>query len=157
MSVFWTQQMFNLFGLGGSGSWDRSTKAFDNVTDATANEMGDTLRAVFSSGDTLQRGMVDLFLAPLGLVNWNGASDRENGRRAGSDRSRSENGGRRGSGWADAAAGFAQAGADIVQAAADTTVKATRRASQAVVDQAPPQSGATPRSSDPSLGWGPMP
>jgi hypothetical protein len=70
MSVFWTQQMFNLMGLGGSGSWQRSTRALDNVIDATAGEMGDTMRAVFRGGDTLQRGLVDVFLAPFSFGSW---------------------------------------------------------------------------------------
>jgi hypothetical protein len=92
MSVFWTQQMFNFLGLGGSGSWDRSTRAFTNITEATADEMGTTMRALFRGGDTLQRGMVDLFLAPFSFGNWCGGT-RDGGRRGG------ENGGDRG--WRD--------------------------------------------------------
>jgi len=80
MSVFGVQQTWNLLGLGGNGSWNRSTSSFNHVTEATSKELGDTMRAVFHSGDSLQRGMVDLFLAPFSLGNWgcNGNRDSNN-------------------------------------------------------------------------------
>ena len=149
MSVFCTQQMFNLFGLSGSGAWDRSTKSFKNVTDATTNEMGETMRAVFRGGDTLQRGVVDLFLAPLSVVNWgNGA--RENG----ADNGRSDrNNGAGGTGnWRDTASRTAQTGADA-RAQADAAARTARQ--QPPSSQ--PRGPSAPPSSDPSLGWGPMP
>jgi hypothetical protein len=164
--------MFNFFGLGGAGSWDRSTRAFTNVTEATTNEMGDTMRALFRGGDTLQRGMVDLFLAPFNIGNpcGGGARDRvrrdgdnDRGRRSADETRRGDWGdparggwGDRGrdAGWADAAARAASAGADAVQAGVDAAARAVRRAPQEV--PSPPQPSA-PAASDPSLGWGPMP
>ena len=151
MSVFWTQQFFNLVGLGGQGSWNRSTRAFSNVTEATTDEMGETMRAVFRGGDTLQRGMVDLFLAPLGFLNGGGSGPRAAGGAAGPAR----NGGA--GGWIDAATRMAQAGADVVQATVDTTTRATRRAADSTTGAAQQQRPSAPPSSDPSLGWGPMP
>jgi hypothetical protein len=179
MSMFWTQQMFNMMGLGGSGSWNRSARSMNNVTEATTNEMGDTLRAVYRSGDTLQRGMVDLFLAPFSFGNWCGGNggrqeDSRGGSDWGPDRHRwddavRKDAGRRGdgtrdmgwserprSGWGETAARAANAGMDAVQAAVDNTARATRRATEAMTSQRPPQSSAPP-ASDPSLGWGPMP
>ena len=195
MSVFWTQQMFNFFGLSGSGAWDRSTRSFNNVTEATTNEMGDTMRAVFRGGDTLQRGMVDLFMAPFSAGNWGGngsstGSGNGHGTGAGSvnantygnastsgNASGTRNGygaaGGRGNnnnnssgGWADTAARVVQAGADVTRMTADVTratADAAARATRPTTQQAPQQrqqpqnpSGAPP-SSDPSLGWGPMP
>ncbi len=165
MSVFCTQQMFNLLGLGGRGSWDRSTRAFTTVTEATTDEMGDTVRALFRGGDALQRGLVDLFLAPFTLGTGCGGGRRRGSRddaygedpyrgdwrdtaqRGWSDRDRRP-------GWGDAAAATARAGADAVQAAVDTTARTTRRTPEAVTAPAPPPA---PAASDPSLGWGPMP
>ena len=145
MSVFWTQQIFNVFGLGGSGSLDRSARAFNNVTQATANEMGDTMRAVFRSGDTLQRGMVDLFLAPFGFVNPGNGGSAASRPRDGAGR----NGGSAG-GWIDATARAAQAGADVIQGAVDTTARATRRAADVARDQ-PQQRPSTMPSAPPQL------
>jgi hypothetical protein len=85
MSVFGMQQMLNLLGLGGNGSWNRSTTSLNNVTQAASDELGDTVRAVFRSGDTLQRGMVDVFLAPLSFTNWcGGGTTGGEGQRGGS-------------------------------------------------------------------------
>jgi hypothetical protein len=185
MSVFSVQQMFNLLGLGGSGSWNRSTRAFNNVTEATAQEMGDTMRAVFRSGDTLQRGMVDLFLAPFSLGNWTsgtgqrrdrdgrdgggarrdwspdasggGMSEeyRSGGHRNRDSRDRTDDGG----GWMDAAARVAQAGADVMQATVDTAAHTTRRAADSVSNQDDDSEysnrSSAPHASDPSLGWRP--
>jgi hypothetical protein len=183
MSVFGVQQMFNLLGLGGSGSWNRSTHSFNNVTEATAKEMGDTMRAVFRSGDTLQRGVVDLFLAPFSFGNWTsggqrrdrdggdrgarrdwspdaaggGMSDeyRGSGQRSRETRGRTDSSG----GWMDAAARVAQAGADVMQATVDTAAHTTRRAAGSVSNQDDDQEhtdrSSAPHSSDPSLGWGP--
>jgi hypothetical protein len=167
LSVFGLQQTLNLLGLGGSGSWSRSTKAFTNVTEATSNELGDTMRALFRSGDTLQRGMVDLLLAPLGFVNCGTRSTPGQGDGGwSSGAQRAGNGartdGNRGGGWVDAAVRMAQAGADAVQTTVDATARTARRAGEAAAPQPQPQAQPQPQpsappSSDPSLGWGPMP
>ena len=70
MTVFGMQQTLNVFGLGQPGSWNRATDALENVTQATTKEVSDSMRAVFKSGDSLQRGMVDLLFAPARLGNW---------------------------------------------------------------------------------------
>jgi hypothetical protein len=54
MSLFGVQQTLNLL------SSSKATEAFDHVTKATKEEMGDTMRATFRAGDDLQRRMVDL-------------------------------------------------------------------------------------------------
>jgi hypothetical protein len=148
MSVFWTQQMFNVFGFTGSGAWDRSTRSFNNVTEVTTNEMGDTMRAVFRGGDTLQRGMVDLFLAPFSLGNWAGGGNRTG---AGT-----ENGGNRNGGNGNDGGDVTRMTADVTRATADAASRAARSDTQPQGNQGGPPAGAPP-SLDPSLGWGPMP
>ena len=59
MSLFGAQQMANLFAPS------KVTKAFDEVTQATEAELGNTLKAAFKAGDVLQRGLVDVTLGVL--------------------------------------------------------------------------------------------
>ena len=56
MSLFGFQQTLNLTKPS------KASQAFDNVTEATNEEIGDTLKAVFRAGDNLQRGLVDVTL-----------------------------------------------------------------------------------------------
>ena len=56
MSLFGVQQTLDLMRPS------KAAKAFDDVTEATQAEMGDTLKAAFKAGDDLQRGLVDLAL-----------------------------------------------------------------------------------------------
>jgi hypothetical protein len=132
MSMFWTQQMVNLLGLGGAGSWNRSARGFTKVTEATTAEMGETMRAVFRSGDTLQRGLVDVFLAPLSFMNGNGSNG---------------NGG-------NAAARDEPPAGGPVDASRVWTAGDSRNSSQA--GTGPASQPPAPPSTDPSLGWGPM-
>src|SRR5262245_64861376 len=97
MSVYGLQQMVNILGLGGSGSFSRSAQSFNNVTEATSNELGDAMRALFRGGDSLQRGLVDLFLAPLSFGDWCGGSGAEDARGAGHGRGRGAHHGNGGS------------------------------------------------------------
>jgi hypothetical protein len=186
MSVFWTQQMINMMGLGGSGSWDRSRRSFNNVTEATAEEMSDTMRAMFRGADTLQRGMVDLFLAPLSMVNGCGGS-RDNGRRGdqatdggwrdsargtgwSADRGRSaysDDGRRDGADrtrprWSDRefGTGWTDTAARAAAAGVDALQSAIGRTGSSAghaADQVSTPPPSAPSASDPSLGWGPMP
>jgi hypothetical protein len=142
MTVFGVQQTLNIFGMGQAGSWDRSREAFDHVTQATTKEVSDTMRAIFSSGDTVQRGMVDLLFAPARLGNW-GDGRRDRARSGGSaDSARAD-------GWIDSAARAATAGTQAMGEAAAATARATY-----------PPGDATGRSSGPSsersTGWGPV-
>jgi hypothetical protein len=69
MSVFGLQQMANAFNPS------RATESFDNVTEATRDELGDALRAAFRAGDNLQRGAIDLTFGvfTLGMFDGRGA------------------------------------------------------------------------------------
>lgn len=73
MSLFWTQQMGDLLGLAGADSRSRSQRTLTAVTEATVNEMTDTLRAVFRSGDVMQRGLLDLLFLSLNPASGCGA------------------------------------------------------------------------------------
>ena len=166
MSVFGVQQTLNILGLGGNGSCDRSARAFNNVTEAASQEVGDTMRSLFRSGDTVQRGMVDLLMAPFSLVNWCGdgrgrcgdttrgdGTSPDPGRSMGSSqpgRGRPLVRGRR-SDWVNAAAQTAAAGVDIMQSALDSTARAARQAAAGAA-AARPSSSPRPRS---GRGWGP--
>jgi hypothetical protein len=66
ISLFGVQQMFNVFRPS------RAAESFDNVTDATRDELGDGMRAAFRAGDNLQRGMVDMAFGVFGLGIFNG-------------------------------------------------------------------------------------
>lgn len=162
MSVFWTQQMFNALGFGGSHSCDRSVTSFNHVTEATSHELGATMRAVFRGGDAAQRGMVDLLFMPFNLANSRGAGSCAGDRPAGdAPRDRDIGGGNgrdsaEGGGWVDAAARAAQAGADAMRAAVDTTARTAEWAADSATDDHS-QRGSAPRAHDPSVGWGPTP
>jgi len=56
MSLFGIQQTLNLM------SPSKASEAFEHVTEATKEEMGDTLKATFRAGDNLQKGLVDITL-----------------------------------------------------------------------------------------------
>jgi len=56
LSLFGVQQTLNLMRPS------KASQAFDNVTEATKQEMGDALKATLKAGDNLQRGLVDLTL-----------------------------------------------------------------------------------------------
>jgi hypothetical protein len=83
MSLFWTQQVGDLLGLGGAESWSRSQRTLTHVTEVTVNEMTDTLRAVFRSGDVVQRGLLDLLFLSLNPASGGGAY--RHGARRGTD------------------------------------------------------------------------
>src|SRR5262249_16853292 len=65
LSLFGVQQTLNLLKPS------KASQAFEKVTDATKDEIGDTLKAAFKAGDTFQRGFVDL---TLGLFTGRGLS-----------------------------------------------------------------------------------
>ena len=99
------------------------------------------MRSLFRSGDTVQRGMVDLLMTPFSLVNWCGGGngrcgDTTRGDRTSSDPGRSAGPSQPGRGrwseagadWANAAAQTAAAGVDVVQSALDSTARVARQA-----------------------------
>ena len=58
MSVLGARQAANLISPR-EGGWKRSTEAFDAVSHAAAEEMGETMKGLYQAGDRLQSGMVD--------------------------------------------------------------------------------------------------
>ena len=62
MSLFSVQQMANLFMMGQAPGRPRgkAAEAFDCVTRATEEQLGDALRETFKAGDKIQRGMLDM-------------------------------------------------------------------------------------------------
>lgn len=70
MSLFGVQQMVNVFRPS------KAVESFDNVTDATNEELGDALKATFRAGDNLQKGLVDLTFSflTLGMTDRRGSS-----------------------------------------------------------------------------------
>ncbi len=57
MSVLGARQVTNL--VSPREGWDRSADAFDAVSHAAADEMGETMKGFYRAGDRLQSGMVD--------------------------------------------------------------------------------------------------
>jgi hypothetical protein len=80
-SMFGMQQMINLITPQGSRQRHSATEAFNNVTNGTAEQLGDTMRATYRLGDSLQRGMVDLMfgVATLGMFDQRGGRGRSGG------------------------------------------------------------------------------
>ena len=65
MSLFGTKQLVDLL------TPERATTAFDAVTRATEEELGDVLKGAFRAGDQLQKGMVDMTFSFLTLEAFN--------------------------------------------------------------------------------------
>ena len=59
MSLFGIQQTANLM------SPTKAVKSFDSVTDATQAQFNEVIKSTFNAGDALQRGTLDLVLAPF--------------------------------------------------------------------------------------------
>jgi hypothetical protein len=70
-SFSWAISLFGLQQLVNLSAPSRATKAFDHVTEATEEVLGDLLKATFKAGDNLQRGVVDLTLGVLTLQAFN--------------------------------------------------------------------------------------
>lgn len=146
MSVYGVQQMFNIM------SPRKAADSFEKVTTATVNEMGQAMKDTFRVGDRIQRGMVDMMMAGMGM--W------------GMDPGRLANGAASAARQAmDATQRAAQATADAAQRAAASATPGFQsapprpngpagRASEASTN--PPAPGAATGSAQPA-GWGPMP
>jgi hypothetical protein len=70
-SFSWDVSLFGLQQLVNLSAPSRATKAFDNVTEAAEEVLGDLFKATFRAGDNLQRGLIDLTLAVLTLQPFN--------------------------------------------------------------------------------------
>jgi hypothetical protein len=65
MSLFGGKQLVNLL------TPEKATAAFNAVTRATEEQLGDVLKGAFKAGDQLQRGMVDMTFGILTLEAFN--------------------------------------------------------------------------------------
>jgi hypothetical protein len=65
MSLFGGKQVVNLL------TPEKATAAFNAVTRATEEQLGDVLKGAFKAGDQLQRGMVDMTFGLLTLEAFN--------------------------------------------------------------------------------------
>ena len=65
MSLFGTKQLVNVLMP------EKATTAFDAVTRATEEQLGDVLKGAFRAGDQLQKGMVDMTFSLLTLEAFN--------------------------------------------------------------------------------------
>lgn len=78
MSIFGVQQAANLFRRGRQCD-NRATEVFECTTGAITEQFDDTMKAAFRAGDNLQRGLVDLMFAGMGVMNpaqWARSMDR---------------------------------------------------------------------------------
>jgi hypothetical protein len=52
-------------------NWSPSVVAWDRVTNAATDQLDDALKGAFRTGDSLQRGIVDLAFVMLNPAHWN--------------------------------------------------------------------------------------
>jgi hypothetical protein len=132
MSVFGLQQMVNMMNL--RDGFREATDSFNEVSSCAADTLGGTLRSVYSAGDKLQAGIVDLFITPLTIFDPNRLA------RAGATAARQA---------ANATQQAAQTVADATGEAARATGEAARAtadaASRATADAASRVTGFTTR------------
>ena len=64
-SFSWAMSMFGLQQAANLLSPSTACNAFDSVTKASTEQLGEVLKTTFSTGDKLQRGAIDLMLGPL--------------------------------------------------------------------------------------------
>ena len=124
MSLFGVQQSANLLSPA------KATKAFNHVTDASEQELGDLLKTTFDAGERLQRGAVDL---TLGLFTGEALDPR---------------------GWVRTAADVVQ---QSVEAVSQGVQGATSTLQQATSTEAPQSPAGGAPSQPRSQGWGPIP
>jgi hypothetical protein len=70
-SFSWAMSLFGMNQLVNSLAPEKATGAFNAVTRATEEQLGDMLKGAFRAGDQLQRGMVDLTFSLLMLDAFN--------------------------------------------------------------------------------------
>ena len=71
LSFSWAMSLFGMNQIVNSLAPEKATGAFNAVTRATEEELGDMLKGAFRAGDQLQRGMVDLTFSLLLLDAFN--------------------------------------------------------------------------------------
>jgi hypothetical protein len=71
LSFSWAMSLFGTKQLANASTPEKATRAFDAVTEATEEQLGDVLKGAFRAGDHLQRGVVDVTLGLLTLQTFN--------------------------------------------------------------------------------------
>lgn len=136
MSLFGVQQVVNVLTPKGQQNQHPATEAFNEVADATREQMGDVLKSTYRAGDNVQRGMVDVMFSVMTL----GMFDRNGGSRAASNIGQQSAEAMR-----QGVRAMGQAADAVTQGAYAAAAGATQAATQAASSVA---SGS---------GWGPMP
>ena len=67
LSFSWAMSLFGAKQLANLSTPEKATRAFDGMTQATEEQLGDVLKGAFKAGDRLQRGMVDITLGLCSL------------------------------------------------------------------------------------------
>jgi hypothetical protein len=70
MSLFGVQQMTNALRVSRDSGANKAVEALDEVTRASIEQCGTTMRETFDMGDKLQREMIDLM---FGVVSFGGS------------------------------------------------------------------------------------
>jgi hypothetical protein len=80
-TCFQMQQLVNLLSMDPETQNSSATTAFNAVAEATAAQLGPTMRATYRAGDAMQRGVVNMMFGMAG--NWMpGCGDARGGRAA---------------------------------------------------------------------------
>ena len=66
-SYTWAMSLFGVAQVANLLKPSQATKAFDHVTQATEDELGDVLKATFTVGDNLQRKLIDMSFSVVTL------------------------------------------------------------------------------------------
>lgn len=139
-TCFQVQQLVNMFSTDPETENSKATTAFNAVAEATASQLGPTMRATYRAGDAMQRGMVNMMFGTGG--NWMpGCNDATDRRRGGQVHSASD----AGPDSTRSASGFASG-----RTAARPSWRQPRSPEAVVVGTRDVGAAAVP-------GWGPMP
>ncbi|MES1241640.1 MAG: hypothetical protein ABUT39_08470 [Acidobacteriota bacterium] len=157
MSLFGLKQMADLFVSGSN-----TTASFEAVTRCTEGQLGATTRSVFRTGDTLQRGFVDLTFMFLTFGLWQPRSGRGGWVGQGGPRQGGSSG--MSSGCSTCSSTTGTTGSSVsgaMQAASDLTAQAMGASMdmmQQGVNMAYQVFGGSSRQRQPQdTGWGPVP
>jgi hypothetical protein len=78
-TCFQMQQLVNMFSSDPETRNSTATGAFNAVAEATAAQLGPTMRSTYRAGDAMQRGVVNMMFGMAG--NWMPACDGSRGQR----------------------------------------------------------------------------
>ena len=146
-TCFQMQQLVNMFSTDPGTENSTATTAFNAVAEATAAQLGPTMRATYQAGDSMQRGMVNMMFGMAGT--WMpGCNDAGGQRRAGQLDSAS------GAGFdpTRSASGFASG-----RPAARPSWRQPRRPDAVQHGLEPVAVGTSDAGGAAAPGWGPMP